>query len=194
MKTCGITGGIGAGKTIITRIFQVLGAPVYDADSRARRLMNNDPEITQEVSRLFGEESYKEGLLDRAFIAAIVFKEASMLEQLNRIVHPRVARDFELWSREQRSPYLLKEAALIFETNGQQGMDMVIVVTAPEELRIERVMKRDLQRSKEEVLGIINKQMSESEKVSLADRVILNDDAHLVIPQVLAIHNELIQS
>jgi dephospho-CoA kinase len=186
----GITGGIGSGKSLVCRIFHVLGVPVYDADSQAKKLMTTDGILIDEIKKEFGSLSYDEGgTLNRALISKAVFNEPEKLSKLNALVHPRVAEDYNRWISEQSGAnYCLKEAALMFESESYRLLDKVIVVTAPEELRIKRVMQRDPQRSRSDVEKIIENQMKESEKKSKADFIITNDESALVVPHVLKLH------
>lgn len=189
----GITGGIGAGKSIVSRVFQLLGIPKYDADSRAKWLMNNDTSLKANITELFGAQAYEDNQLNRKYLAAQAFENKSTLDELNKLVHPAVANDFEQWySIQDHSPYILKEAALLFETGSNASLDKVIAVTAPEDLRIERVIKRD-QRTEQQVKSIIQNQMDEKQKTELSDFVVINDDQHLITSQVLAIHKTLLE-
>jgi dephospho-CoA kinase len=192
MIQVGITGGIGSGKTTVCQLFSTLGIPIYDADAAAKRLMTNDPELRAGITALFGEEAYKAGELDRAFIANRVFGNKNQLEQLNALVHPVVAKDTEAWVSAQNSPYVLKEAALLIESGSYKLLDKLIVVSAPEALRIARVMKRN-QLSRAEVEARIKNQLAEEDKLALADFIILNDGEHLLLPQVLTIHHALLK-
>ena len=187
----GLTGGIGSGKSVVARIFETLGVPVYYADIEARRLMNADPGLKAGIIKLFGEKVYEAGELDRKYLSSIVFDDPVKLEQLNRLVHPVTIRDAEEWRRRQQAPYVIKEAALLFESGANRSLDAVIGVSAPEELRISRVMSRD-RISKEEVMKRIQRQMDEQKKMALCDRVIFNDEKEFLVPQVLAIHTELL--
>ncbi len=189
----GITGGIGAGKSIVSKVFQILGIPKYDADSRAKVLMNSSPELVKSISLLFGPEAYKNDHLNRQYIAAKAFENKGLLTQLNELVHPAVANDFNEWVDQQTAPYVLKEAALLFESGSFKSLDQMITVTAPESIRIKRVMARD-GRSEDQVKKIISNQLSEEEKASRSDYVIENDDENMVIPQVLEIHSTLMQN
>ena len=191
MLKIGLTGGIGSGKTTVANIFEVLGIPVYSADEAARRLMNENPELKKEIIRNFGAASYRDGTLDRRFLAEQVFSDAEKLSRLNEIVHPVTLHDAAEWMLRQKSAYAVKEAAILFEANLQSLFDYVIGVTAPESLRIERVMKRD-QSTREKVLQRIGQQMNEEEKMRLCDFVILNDEQQGVLPQVLEIHEVLL--
>ena len=189
----GITGGIGSGKTTVCRVFETLGAITYYADDRAKWLMENDSQLINGIKELFGEGAYQSGKLDRKHIAGQAFKDSSLLEKLNGIVHPAVARDVEEWvSKNHDAKLLLKEAALLFETGSYKSLDKTILVTAPEEVRIDRVAKRDAHRTKEDVRDIIQKQMKDEEKIPLADFIIENDGTKSVIKQVMEIYNRLI--
>lgn len=189
----GITGGIGAGKSLVCRIFMVLGVPVYDADARAKQLMVQDPELVRQIKGHFGQEAYQEeGSLNRGYLASEVFADAEKLALLNSLVHPRVGLDFDKWLASQSdAPYVLKEAALIFETGSFKSLDAVITVSAPEELRLRRTIIRDEHRSRHQVEEIIAQQLPEAERLQRADFKIVNDDKTLVIPQVLRLHKKL---
>lgn len=190
MLKIGITGGIGSGKTTISRIFSTLGAPVYNADARARWLMEHDANLIRNIKASFGESSYlEEGKLNSRYISSIVFNNKERLRELNSFVHPAVGRDFKRWAEANSFPYVLKEAALLFESGSYKLLDKVIVVACPEELRIKRTLARDPHRTKEEVTAIIQRQLPEGEKIARADFVIHNDEKSLVIPQVLRLHS-----
>jgi dephospho-CoA kinase len=189
----GITGGIGTGKSLVCKIFAQLGAPVYDADTRARRLMTEDKVLVEQIKAKFGEQSYANGELNREYLSKEVFNNSLRLELLNSLVHPRVALDSERWMNQNaNAPYVLKEAALLFEAGSYKTLDKIIVVTAPEALRVTRVTRRDKSKTKEDVLKIIGNQMPEDEKIIRADFVIRNDESELVIPQVLKLHERFI--
>lgn len=192
MMQIGITGGIGSGKTTVCQLFSALGIPIYDADAAAKRLMTENAELRAGILALFGESAYLQGELNRPFIAAQVFENKTLLDQLNALVHPAVAKDTAAWVLEQTAPYVIKEAALLIESGSYKTLDKLIVVSAPEELRIQRVMQRN-QLRREEVVARMNNQLPESEKLALADYVILNDGEHLLLPQVLQIHLELLK-
>ena len=190
----GVTGGIGAGKSTICGIFSVLGIPVYLADDRAKFLMENNPQIAAEIVKKFSEQAYQNGKLNRAFLAGTVFNDDERLHQLNEIVHPQVIADFEEWASAQADvSYLIKEAALLFESGSYLTLDKVILVCCPPETRIRRILLRDTGRSREEIEKIIEKQWSDQEKKKLADFVIENDDSIPVLPRVLTIHEQLLQ-
>lgn len=187
MIKIGITGGIGSGKSTVCRIFSLLGVPVYDSDSNARRLMNADPEVTARIRSLFGEGAYRDGELDRRLLASRIFADGKLRGELNRIVHPAVSRDFLDWAQRQRGPYVLQEAAILFESGAWRDMDAVVAVSAPEPVRIRRTMRRDSS-SEEAVRARMAAQIGEAERVGRADYVILADDRELVVPQVLSLH------
>lgn len=182
----GITGGIGSGKTLVTRIFSLLGIPVYNADDRAKWLMINDHELINRIKEHFGEASYhKDGSLNKAYLSKNVFNNKDNIIYLNSLVHPRVGADFSLWSQAQSAPYIIKEAALLFESGSYKQLDKIIMVYAPLEMRVNRTLERDKQRSREQVLAIVDNQWDDAVKMDMADFVIYNDDSQLVIPQVL---------
>jgi len=192
MLKIGITGGIGAGKSTVAGIFKVLGVPVFDADVTAKNILNTDPILREQIAAAFGSETYKNGLLDRKYLATLVFNNPNQLAKLNALVHPATIAAADKWaSRFTDKPYIIKEAALLFEAGTNEGLDYIIGVTAPVELRIKRVMARD-QVSREEVLSRMQHQLDDTEKMKRCDFVIDNSDASLVIPQVLAIHARFI--
>lgn len=189
----GITGGIGSGKTLVCKIFECLGIAVYDADSHAKELMTTDGILVSQIKKEFGDLSYQsDGTLNRKHLSGLVFNNQERLDVLNGLVHPRVAVDYDTWvEQHQHDPYVLKEAALLFEAGSYQTLDEIIVVHAPMYVRIGRVMKRD-GRTEEQVKEIIQKQMPEEDKLRLANSVVLNDESTLLIPQVLEIHHRLL--
>jgi dephospho-CoA kinase len=187
----GITGGIGSGKSLLSKIFRCLGVPVYDADSRAKYVMTTDGILLQQIKKEFGELSFENGVLNRTYISKLVFENPENLKILNSLVHPRVAEDYKDWVNSHRQhTYVLKEAALMFESKSNISMDGIIVVSAPEDVRIRRVLERDPHRTENDVKKIIKSQMPESDKVKLANFVINNDESELVIPQVLKLHHQ----
>jgi dephospho-CoA kinase len=188
----GITGGIGSGKSLVCQIFRCLGVPVYDADSRAKSLMTIDGVLVAQIKHEFGPLSYNpDGTLNRSFISKTTFGNPLRLEQLNSLVHPRVAHDYVQWAGMQTyHKYLLREAALLYESGSYKSVDKMIVVSAPESLKIDRIIARDPQRSHDEILKIIHSQWPEEEKLKRADFIIYNDDHHMVIPQVLELHEK----
>ena len=191
MLKVGITGGIGSGKTTVCRIFEVIGVPVYYADIRAKQLYEEDQEMKSKVTELLGESVYTSDGLDRAEVARMVFSDKNLLQKLNEIVHPAVERDFNNWVEEfQNLPFVVKEAAILFENGGYKKLDRNILVTAPEEIRIKRVMKRDGV-SAAQVQKRIRHQWPDEQKIPLADFIIKCDEENLVIPQVFGIEKML---
>lgn len=191
MLSIGLTGGIGSGKSIVAKIFRTLGVPVLDADALAKKIMLENEDVRAQIINSFGAESYNQAGLNRSFIANIVFKDPLQLEVLNSIVHPATIEAGKKWASQQNTPYTIKEAALFFESGSAEGMDLIIGVFAPDALRIQRVMHRD-QTSREEVLNRMKHQISQKIKMKLCDRVIINDEQSLLIPQIMALHNEFI--
>jgi dephospho-CoA kinase len=192
MLKVGITGGIGSGKSTVARVFETLGVPVYNADDAAKRLMQEDPELKEKISLLLGDESYKDGQLNRSWISENIFGKPDKVQALNALVHPATIKDAHEWMSKQTTLYSLKEAALIFESGSEKELDYVIGVYAPEELRIQRVMKRD-DTTREAIQQRMRNQLNEEEKIKRCDFVITNDDHQLVIPQVLALNQQLLK-
>jgi dephospho-CoA kinase len=192
MLKIGLTGGIGSGKSTIARVFGLLGIPVYYADDAAKRLMQEDPGLRAAIIRHFGEEAYTNNQLNRAWLGAQVFGSAEKVKLLNSLVHPATIADAARWMSEQHSAYTLKEAALIFESGSEKELDYVIGVSAPEDIRIKRVMERD-KTDADAIRKRMQNQMDEAEKMSRCDFVIVNDEQQLVIPQVLSLHRELLE-
>lgn len=192
MKQIGLTGGIGCGKSYVAKLFRELGIPVYEADSAARRLQENDVQLIAAMKNLFGSEAYLEnGKLNSKAIGAQVFAEAEKMKQLNALVHPAVKTDFRNWINAQHNvPFILKEAAILFESGTNEGLDAVIVVTAPEDLRIRRVMERD-NITEADVKKRMAAQWPEAEKIKRASFVIHNDEQQLLLPQVLTVLDNL---
>ncbi|MDN3687863.1 dephospho-CoA kinase [Cyclobacterium jeungdonense] len=189
----GITGGIGAGKSLISKLFALLNVPVYNADGRAKWLMEHEGSLREKIIVEFGKDAYlTDGQPNRSYLAKKVFSNSVETEKINRIVHPAVKRDFKTWVEFQQSPYVLKEAALLFETGSYLELDYTIHVTAPVELRVSRILKRDPHRSPEQIRAIMDKQWSDDKKNELATFVLPNDEKELLIPKVLAIHHKLI--
>ena len=190
MLKVGITGGIGSGKTFVCKVFETLGIPVYDADTQAKLLMNTNPELKAALQTYFGNSIYHDGILVRHQLAEIIFNDRTALEKVNGWVHPAVADDFERWCTGQSSPYVLEEAAIIFERNMAHRFEKVILVTAPDDIRIERVCIRD-RIAPEVVRQRMANQWPEEKKINLADYIIYNDNIQMITPQVMAIHRQL---
>lgn len=193
MLKIGITGGIGSGKSTVAKIFALLGVPVYYADDAAKTIMQTDKLLIEQVKLHFGEHIYDaNNVLDRAALGKIVFNDKDKLELLNSLVHPATIRHSDEWADQQTAPYVLKEAALLFESGSFQYLDKCIGVYAPQPLRIHRVMKRD-NIGRADVLARMHKQIDDSIKMKLCDYIIRNDDQEMVIPQVLALHQQLLE-
>lgn len=188
----GLTGGIGSGKTVIAGVFEVLSIPVYYADQQAKRIMNEDDRIRIRLTAEFGANAYLNNQLNRSYIASVVFNDKLKLELLNSIVHPVTLQDSDAWMQVQRTPYAIKEAALIFESGANNYLDYIVGVYAPVQLRIQRVAARDTVDS-QQVCRRIKSQMSEEDKMKLCDHVIVNDEQQPVIEQVLSLHKKLVE-
>ncbi|MDB9835554.1 dephospho-CoA kinase [Flavobacteriaceae bacterium] len=192
-RIIGLTGGIGSGKSKVALRFSALGIPCYIADDRAKDLMNTSADLKEAICKLFGSESYSGGVLNRPYIANVVFKDATALAQLNALVHPAVAQDFIEWVAKQEAPYVIKEAAILFENGGSKLCDSIILITAPEAVRLKRVLARD-NSSVQEIEDRMSKQWSDERKIPLADYHIENMEWNDTILKIDAIHQELIQT
>jgi len=190
MKKIGLTGGIGVGKTYVSKIFQKMGIPIFNADEQAKKCMVDDANLKAAVQLAFGENMYLKGVLQKEELAKIVFNNTEALAKLNALVHPIVKQKFEDWCSLQSTSMVIKEAAILFESDAHLGLDSVVCVSSPENLRIERVQKRDGS-SVEQIQSRMSKQMPQAEKEELADFLIVNDQVQLLLPQVLAIIKEM---
>lgn len=186
----GITGGIGSGKSTVSKIFGLLGLPVYYSDLRARMLIESHPQVRSLYMHLFGEDVYASGHLDRQRVAAQLFNDPGLKSEVEQVVHPIVRNDFEQWARQQKSEVVLNEAAIMFESGSYHAMNEVILVTAPEDLRIHRVMKRD-GLTRDEVMARIKTQWPDERKQALSRYMVVCDDVQLVIPQVLDVYRQI---
>lgn len=195
MKIIGITGGIGSGKSVVCQIFSHLGIPVYEADSAAKILYDKYPELKEQVREKISPEALdKSGNINRKRLAEIVFQDPEKLKILNQIVHPIVAWDFKHWIDSHRGyPYLIKEAAILFESGADKACNQIITVTSPLELRLQRLRERD-KKTKAEIEAIISKQMNDEDRISRSDYTIVNDEQQMLIPQVLKIHEAILKS
>jgi len=191
MLKIGITGGIGSGKSTVAKMFQILGIPVFNADDAAKTIMNEDEELKEKIIQIFGAATYTNGILNRKYLAHIVFNNAFELEKLNALVHPAAIAKGIKWAAQQNAPYIIKEAALMFEAGSAFNLNYVIGVSAPQHLRIQRTMQRD-NILREEVLARMNKQIDETIKMKLCDFVIVNDEQQMVIPQVLQLNQQFL--
>ena len=192
MLRIGLTGGIGSGKTTVAQIFNVLGIPVYSSDDSAKRLMNEDEDLKKKIIHSFGKEAYRDGKLNRKYLADVAFSDQQKTELLNSLVHPATIKDATAWMEKQNAPYVIKEAALIFESGSNQFLDFVIGVKSPLSLRIERIMKRN-NVTAEEVALRMNLQMDEDEKLNRCDFIIINDEKEMLILQVLSLHQKFLE-
>jgi dephospho-CoA kinase len=188
----GLTGGIGSGKSTVAGIFKVLEIPVLYADVVAKKIMHTDPEIRAGLQKLFGSSIFIDDQLDRKRLSSIVFNDPFQLDLLNALVHPAAIDYAKKWVTQQTTPYCVKEAALFFESGSADGIDVMVGVSTPQALRIQRVMKRD-GISREEVLNKMRTQLDESMKMKLCDRILVNDERQLLIPQVLSLHQDLLR-
>jgi len=188
----GLTGGIGAGKSFVGRIFNALGVPVYSADDQAKRWMVEDPKIVEGIRKWIGEEAYlPDGSLNKAFLSDQIFHTPSLKEKIQQLVHPAVRSDFARWVKEQSSPYVLQEAAILFESGGAKQMDYNIAVTAPESLRLQRVLSRD-KRDMDSIRQILKTQWTDRRRNAHADFIIFNDGSRMLLPQILEIHHKIL--
>ncbi len=192
MLKVGITGGIGAGKSVVCRVFETLGIPVFNADDAAKKLMETDSALIAAIRGLFGDNIYTGHRLDRKKLASIVFEQPVLLEKLNALVHPATIAYGRKWMEEQDAPYTIKEAAIFFESGSDKEMDVMIGVSAPEELRIKRAMQRSGM-TREKVLQRMASQMDDAEKMKRCDYIVTNDDVTALIPQVVDLHKKLIE-
>lgn len=191
MLKVGLTGGIGSGKSVVAEIFKILSIPVFDADAAAKEIMETDAELIGRIKAEFGDDTYTGNKLNRKILAEKVFTDSFKLEKLNAIVHPAAIQAGVDWAKKQTSPYVIKEAALMFEAGSAFNLQYVIGVSAPKSLRIKRVMERS-NLTRDEVLSRMNRQISDTIKMRLCDFVIVNDEQELILPQVLKIHEELL--
>lgn len=191
MIKVGITGGIGSGKSIVSNIFKILNIPVFDADFEAKKIMTESVVVKQQLIATFGNAVFLNNELNRQYLSTIVFSDAHLLEKLNAIVHPAIIDAGNEWANQQISPYVIKEAALLFEAGSASDLDYVIGVYAPKIIRLQRVMQRD-KVDKQAVLNRMSKQIEEEIKMKLCDFIITNDDEQMVIPQVLKLHEKFL--
>ena len=189
-KIIGLTGGIGSGKSRIVRLFKSLGVPCYVADIEAKRLMNNHPQVKAAIINLFGEHAYIDGSLNRNYLSQIVFGNPDKLKALNAVVHPAVTKDFHAWIKQQDAPFVIKEVAILFETGGYKNVDKTVLITAPDEIKIERVILRD-GITAEEVKARMSNQWTDAQREPLADYIIENIDWDETSKEVKNLHHTL---
>jgi len=187
MKVVGVTGGIGSGKSVVCRIFETLGIPVFDSDAIARSIISDEATVREKIKLLLGEGVYNGLVPDRSAIAALVFNDPQKLTALNAIIHPKVAEAFDRWKAERDAPFVIREAAILFESGSDATTDLVITVSAPETLRINRVAVRD-GRSEAAVRTIMSRQLTDEERKAKSDFEIVNDEESAVLPQVLHLY------
>lgn len=191
MKIIGLTGGIGSGKSKILSVFSTYGIPCYESDRRAKWLMQRDAELKSQIKSFFGDQIYENDQFNQRKLAKLVFANKYKLEALNSLVHPRVKMDFKSFVSQQDTPYIIKEAAILFETGGEKDCDATILVTAPEKLRLQRVLNRE-KISSMDIKARINNQWSDSRKIPLADYVINNIDWDKTLKKIDEIHQKLL--
>lgn len=191
-RRLGVTGGIGSGKTTVCRIFRVLGIPVFVADTVAREIMDNDPEVRSAINLIIGKDLYSAGTLDRKELARLIFNRPELLRKVNATVHPTVLQRFDLWAATSEMPYVIMEAAILFEAGADSFVDRVVTISAPVEERISRVMGRN-ELSREEVIRRINNQLEDEEREEQSYYVINNSDNEMIIPEILKIHEDMLR-
>lgn len=194
MKILGITGGIGSGKSVVCKILATLGVPVYDADREAKKIYEKNPELLDKMKMEFSEEIFdKQGRIDKKKLAEVVFSNPEKLKILNSWIHPLVRKDFQNWCASQHdSPYVVKEAAILFESGANKDCDRIVSVESPLELRIQRIRERD-RKSRNDIERIIENQWSDEERSKRSDFVVYNDEKEMLIPQVLLMHDSLVK-
>lgn len=193
MMIVGLTGGIGSGKSTVAKMFTELGIPVYDSDCEAKRVMNASKKVKKAIIELLGAGAYTGDELNRRYVASKVFTDETVLQKLNDIVHPAVRKHFLQWTKKQDAPYVIQESAIIFENKNQDFYDAIVLITAPLEDRIQRIIKRD-QTTRENVLSRIANQLSDDEKENLSDFMLINEDIAITRLKTKEIHDKLIQN
>lgn len=193
MIVVGLTGGIGSGKTTVAKQFMKLGVPVYIADEEAKKLMKRSKIIKRKLIQLFGDKAYINNELNKPFIAHIIFNDKLSLEKMNAIIHPRVAKHFSKWASKQNTQYVIKEVAILFENNGYKSCDYIVTVTAPKQIKIKRLLKRD-NTTKVKIESIMKNQWTDEEKAKRSHFVIKNIDIKNTEKQVINIHKQIIKA
>jgi dephospho-CoA kinase len=187
----GITGGIGSGKTTVCRVFNVLGIPFFSSDADARKIMDSDDKIIEKVKTIAGKDVYSSGCLDRMELARLIFNNENLLKEINAVVHPIVFEHFKSWVKSVSTPYVIMEAAILFESGASELVDRTVTVVAPVEERIERIVRGN-SLTREQVLDRIKNQMEDKEKIRLSDYVIYNSEHEMIIPSILKIHEDIL--
>ena len=190
MKTIGLTGGIGSGKSTVSRLFETMGIPIYTADTESKKLINISPKIREQLMAKFGEQLYKNGEVDKAMLASLIFGNEENLRYANSVIHPVVFDDFRQWAEQQTQPFVVIESAILFDSGFYKSVDVIVNVSAPLEMRIRRVEERD-KVSRKSIEARINSQMSEEERNRLSDYTIFNDERQALLPQVEKLLNVL---
>jgi dephospho-CoA kinase len=188
----GVTGGIGSGKTSVCKVFTVLGIPVFSTDRIAREIMDSDEHIISQINSIAGRDLYSNGSLDRMALASLIFNNNNMLEKVNSLVHPLVFDQFSIWAMNQTSPYIIMEAAILFESGASKLVDKIATIVAPEEERLKRVTQRS-KLSRYQVLERMKHQMKDEARIKLSDYVIYNSENDMIIPAILAIHDDILK-
>lgn len=188
----GLTGGIGSGKTTVAQIFKALGVPIFVADEVSKRIIDSDLSLQSELKSLLGNDVVKEGKIDRPYMASLIFNDANLLKEANALIHPAVGSAFQQWYLQQDFPYVLREAAILFESGSHKDCEAIVVVSAPEDLRIARVQKRSGE-SEAQIRARMSKQWPQKKKEELADYLIFNEQKEMLIPQVIKVHEDLIR-
>lgn len=189
----GVTGGIGSGKTSVCNVFKVLGIPVFSADFEAKAIMDSDPEVKRMINSFAGKDLYVNGKIDRAGLAKLLFNDKVLLEKVDSVVHPLVFDHFRKWETVQNSPYVIMEAAILFESGASKYVDRIATVVAPAEERMERVIQRN-GLSREQVLERMRNQMDDESRIKLSDYVIYNSENEMIIPAIIKIHKDILKS
>jgi len=192
MHKVGVTGGIGSGKTLVCEVFKRLGISVYNADNEAKNILNSNTEVRKSIENYYGQDIYQKHILSKKKLAEIIFNNTEAIQKINSIVHPVVQQNFIEWCKlQENKPYVIEEAAIIFESGAYKELDYTINVFAPEQIRIQRVMERD-RATIEDVKNRMQNQMNDDERVKLANFTIINDGTKMIIPQILEIHSKIV--
>jgi dephospho-CoA kinase len=189
----GVTGGIGSGKTSVCKVFKVLGVPVFSTDRIARDIMDNDKDIIVKINLIAGRDLYTSGSLDRMALASLIFNNSTLLEKVNKLVHPLVFEQFVRWEMEQHSDYVIMEAAILFESGASHLVDKIVTIVAPEEERLTRITQRS-KLSRAQVLERMKNQLDDDTRISLSDYVIYNSENDMIIPAILEIHSDILKN
>jgi dephospho-CoA kinase len=189
----GVTGGIGSGKTSVCKVFTVLGVPVFSADRIARDIMDSDEEIIRKLNSITGQDLYSNGSLDRVALASLIFNNCTLLEKVNSLVHPVVFDHFAVWEKSQTAPYIIMEAAILFESGASKLVDKIATIVAPEAERVKRVTQRN-KLSINQVMERMKNQLDDETKINLSDYVIYNSENDMIIPAVLEIHKDILKN